>query len=99
MKTVRIGPIDYHISKKETLALNGREMLGMIDMPNCLIEIKDKIAPDHERLTLWHEILHAMFYQYQIPQDDEEVEALIEKLAFGLKDLVEDNPWLAKRPN
>lgn len=57
-KKIKIGPIIYDVIIADKM--NGN-FAGEIDYYNCTITIL-KSNLQHMRMTLWHEVLHGMFY-------------------------------------
>lgn len=88
LRTVKIGPawFDIYVSDK-IQAKDGLEMLGFVDVGNCRIVISDNQTPDMKRVSIIHEILHAIFSQGAAEQDEDTVAVA----AYGLALLIDQN--------
>lgn len=98
-ETIKIGPITYRISErdwppdKDASQAMGRhaefkgEILLLKDMPS-----------DVKRATLWHECLHAILEHAGQPQEESTVEGMIDAIAHGIVEILNDNPWMAGTP-
>jgi hypothetical protein len=98
---IEIGPITYNIKIQKTVSSpHGTPLFGQVSYDEGLIELLKNQNPDMLQITLWHEIIHALFFQYGVSQDDTlkiSREQLIDILATGIHDVLKRNPWLTDR--
>lgn len=90
IQTVYIGGLAYSINVEESPIRDaeGNLLLGRVDYNNTRIDISSSMqSQDYQKVTLLHEIIHAIDHQYRIGLDEE----VTDKLAFGLFNLLEDN--------
>lgn len=88
---VRIGGVDYAIKYVQNLNNGENLMCGRISYDGSLIEISENVQPSAQAkcLTLWHEIVHAIFAHFDSPlRKDENV---VDMLARGIYMVLEDN--------
>lgn len=86
MSTLRIGGLDYTLDfDTDELAQNNLE--GRVNNPDLVICIRSDRPEEHARVTLWHEMLHAIAYQNntQIP------EKIVDMIAYGVTQILRDN--------
>ena len=86
---VKIGLITYDITYDPRCAADS--LLGRIALLEGKIEIRPDMSPTVERITLWHEIMHGILFQVGIKEHEERV---LDALAHGILQLIEDNPAL-----
>lgn len=89
MNKIRIGPIEYEISKTPELQDDGRELSGAIIYHLASIQLLDGLSDQMTHVVLLHELLHGIMHQAGIENHSE---GLIEALAYGLLDLARNNP-------
>lgn len=91
-REVRIGPIDFEVRvvRGLTNADGNRKLDGHIDFSKCLISVEDDLDRQIQWQGLWHEIIHAIFLQAKIEPEDEE--KIVDILAYGVMQVIRDNP-------
>ena len=90
--TVRIGPIDYELELIEDLqAEDGDPVDGWICYAAGAIRLRAALNPQLRRVTLWHEILHAVLTQTGRQRHNE---GELDALAHGIVQVLRDNPEL-----
>ena len=91
-KTVKIGNMEYTIEMVgHPLAVEHREVGGLIDYINGIIKIRnDGFSDDYQAETWWHEVMHAIFRNMDITFDDEEM--VCRRTCRALHALMKDNP-------
>jgi len=96
MKKVKIGPIKYKIVEKKRLTNHGRDtkLDGSASYSHCRIGIEKGLNKQAKRLTLWHEIIHCILVQNGVGEHDERV---VDAMAYGILDVLQDNPELNER--
>ena len=88
---VKIGPITYIITNDDTLGDSG--FAGQIRYFRSTIAINGDLKPQFALLTLWHEIVHGIMTNAGIPHD-EQTEPLVNAIAYGVLQVLVDNPDL-----
>lgn len=91
---IKIGPITYEVHEREGLATKDRERIldGEIRHGDCVILIEKSLAPQAQRQTIWHEVVHAILTQAGVRKQDENQ---VDVIAYGIMGVLQDNPWLA----
>lgn len=88
------------LSTEYSLFAYDKQIPGMDDEWGCcdkdkrIISIRWHRDPVANVDTLIHEILHALWYEYQMCEDGEEEETCVGKLASGLTKVMKRNPAL-----
>lgn len=94
LKRIRIGAIDYDVREVISLRNDDDERLdGQIDYVECVIRTVVSCSEQMRRVILWHEILHGILTQAGI---EEQPEALIDVIAYGVTQVLRDNPVLGE---
>jgi len=94
--TIKVGGNTYTLIQHDTNYLNEEGVHGLCDCTKLEIHIVSGDLPrDVIRNTLIHEILHAIYREYDISDEDDE-ETTVTRLANGLCQVSLDNPWIAK---
>jgi len=94
-KHIKIGHIRYRIKKIKRLNDGAAGvMYGQIDYGKSLIELDADMGPQHDRQTLWHEVIHAIMNHAGIQKHDE---PLVEIMASGIMQVINDNPEMGRR--
>lgn len=88
---MRIGPYIYPGLRNEA----DKRMYGFIDYPTCEISLDESSSPQVLEVTLWHEIIHAILYNAGITKHKEK---LVDIIAAGITQVLQDNPRLAAPP-
>lgn len=99
--SVKVDNVDYKIISKEKVFLNGRLVFGAIDYVTSEIEIANgDVSLPNQKVTLMHEIVHAIAQERDIkdllPQDNDQMEKLVNEIAKGMLQVIRDNPELIK---
>lgn len=98
-KTVRIGCMDYKIYHQPNLKdEKGEFMWGRASHSEMTIGINSDSDPQGECQTFWHEIIHVLIIQsglYKILKRELQ-ERICDSLAYGILQVLRDNPILAK---
>jgi len=95
MRKVRIGPIVYQIVEVDGLKENGRGLFGEVKYGSCEIRVEGRNCGQQKRQTIWHEVVHIILTQVGLAKDAGR-EGLVDSLAYGMLQVVQDNPWLVK---
>lgn len=96
-KKLRLGPFTYEVTtdvRRLRLAENeeGCFLYGRSQYATQVINIDDSAAPDRQRVTLIHEILHTYLWDLDLPKETEELVCRI--ASNGLTDALRSNPAL-----
>lgn len=96
MKKVKVGPITYKIVEKKRLTNDNEDTKidGSANYTHCKIRLDKRLGKQTKRLTLWHEIVHCILVQNSITEHDE---TMINALAYGIINVLQDNPELRKK--
>jgi hypothetical protein len=99
--SITIGPLTYDIVFLDKIEDEGKEFLGQIEYSPGIIRLKTNMSPAFTFQALWHEIVHAILYQYGIDRDRVKIdkETLVHLLAMGIADALMHNPQLAAIDN
>ncbi len=91
---IKIGPINYKICRTDGIR-DGNIFDGLQIYEEAKILLKDNLDENVERITLIHEILHAIFDNVSLSNTGKNHQ-LIGLLATTLYGLILDNPELVK---
>lgn len=90
--TVRIAGVNYPIGYVPSLNDGVKLLYGQVDFEQSRINLNPDVAGyQHQCITLWHEILHALINNARIKMDDEKEEELVEALSRGIYMVLQDN--------
>lgn len=91
---VRIGAFDFDIKFWDTHETYSTQKFGECSSVEFVIRMQREFQCRTKAVdTLFHEILHAMYYTYGIRSGDDE-ERTVAAISTGLVALFRDNPWL-----
>ncbi|WP_185903784.1 hypothetical protein [Hathewaya massiliensis] len=95
---VRIGSMDYDVKlTDETLVLNGRECLGVIDYDNTEIKISKSIQSNQKQeQTFLHELMHGIIRERNLDLQNSDEETIVDEIATGLHQVIRDNQEIFK---
>lgn len=92
---VYVGPVDYEIKQPKQF-----DLLGETLAEQATIKLRRKQSESTKRVTLLHEILHAIFWESGYRQIEDmsakREERIIQALAPWLVSVIRDNPDLVK---
>jgi hypothetical protein len=95
MDSVKIGAVWHKVVYTKNLTSDdGRPLDGQIDHGAALINIKANMDKQVQAQTLLHEILHGI--EVQTGRRRELKEPMIDALAYGIYQVMRDNPQLVK---
>ena len=94
---VKVGPVIYSVEYVKDLQDDGRPLDGQIDHGLAAISIKENMNEQVKVQTLLHEIIHSI--EAQTGRRRELKEAMIDALAFGVYQVIRENPQLVKMIN
>lgn len=90
-KSVRVGFFVYTIEAIPAELAAAKQLFGYVDNNTCEIKISDGLSDQQLLNTTFHEVLHAIHWQYAL--DDESTEEQFTNLgANGLCAFYADNP-------
>lgn len=93
MDSLTIGPMVYRVVEKEGLSSDGQTIYGQVNYGECEILVEARNDLQQRRQTVWHEVMHVLLTQAGLVKDAKR-EELIDPLAYGLMQVVRDNPGL-----
>ena len=88
-EVVKVLSQEYVIKRVDVIDKDD-PILGMIDHIENVIYIKNNLTPEKEKVTLIHEILHAIFEQVGF-DDEHDNEHLIKSLSTALYQVFQGN--------
>ena len=94
LSPIKIGAVCYSLEYIENLQDDGRPLDGQIDHGLAKISIKSNMDDQIRVQTLLHEIIHAI--ETQTGRRRELKEPMIDALAFGIYQVMRDNPHLVR---
>jgi len=101
MNPIIIGGVHFSYHEKNHLRSDeGNRLLGQIDFTQSTITTEKKIADETRRKVILHEVLHGIFEQAGLREEEaiknagEEV--LIDILAYGFLNVLRTNPDLIR---
>lgn len=95
IKSARIGYRTYHFKAWGEAEVATTESFGQCDRQRGIIYVCDQFDPAVVADTLIHEVLHAIWHEYGM-QDDDKEERTVHMMATGLTQLFRDNPALIR---
>ena len=100
IESVRIGHRRYRIQEWSDAELVTTDSYGQCDKQRGIIYICTHLDAIVVADTFLHEIMHAVWHEYNL-QDDDREERIVHTLATGLTQVMHDNPelltWLKKQ--
>ena len=87
---IRINGIDFSIERVKDLNDNGKLLSANICYHECKINLCKKSDPQFLRVSLWHEILHAIAESAKLDLGKDE-EKIIDTIAYGINQVIQDN--------
>lgn len=89
--SVRIGGVEYAIEIQDNVRIENNLCYGKICYEESVIVLSntDGLGKMHREMTLLHEILHGIFWHFNIDVKNEE--ELIRKITPGLYQVLSDN--------
>src|SRR5574344_39084 len=97
LESVKVGGINYQVELVDLTTQRDEEIgwqLGYCHFHKDLIEINSKISEQRQRQTLVHEMMHAIYEEAGVEQDEGNVDALAKVVYQVVKD--NDVGWLNK---
>jgi hypothetical protein len=91
---IQIGPVLYEVLFLHELCNEGGALMGDFNSNKARIRVNADDDEQVQVVTLWHEIVHGILYTAGIRDHDE---TLIDALAFGLVQVMRDNPEIIPR--
>ena len=85
---LRLGALTYTVDEGKL-----KQQCGHCDYEHARIRIHRTLDPQLKRVTLWHEIIHALLFNAGV-YEPEHNEQQIDALAHGIVQVLRDNPQL-----
>ena len=96
-QVIKIGGIDYDYTEVEDLGeTEDGETIGNISYRDAEIQIKAGLKPQVKAVTVLHEVIHGIMAHGGALEQDE---SFIDMLAYGLHQVLKDNPTLVRLIN
>jgi hypothetical protein len=93
---IKVGGAMYALIQHDVNWTYEHDVFGSCDSNKLQIHIATIGVPrDVIRNTLVHEILHSLYREYDISDEDNE-ETTVTRLANGMCQVTMDNPWILK---
>ena len=96
---VRVGSIDYDVTVGEDpIIINGVQALGCCDYMDSTIKLDKSIQGNQQlEVTFLHELMHTLFNDCKIDLvnyglEYEQMEYIVDSLAYSLHQVIRDNP-------
>ena len=92
MKKVKVGGLEYEIKLKDRiLSDDNQDCYGMCIAKDCVIELLNNVPKQRQDQTLVHEIMHAVFEEAGITDDNEE--DIVNRLSLVWYQVLKDNDF------
>lgn len=88
---ILIGPMAFEVREIERLMVGNEKVMGELEHDVGVLFIEANCLPVVKRITLWHEVLHAMLAQAGYSEHDEQ---LVEMLSYRIVEVLQRNPVL-----
>ena len=98
IKIVRIGGVDFEVRSNPELSI-AADACGRISVNLSRIEIEPSMSQQRQAQTMLHEIVHGIIITSKLNdvlENDDDKERLVDGLAYGLLQVVRDNPDLIR---
>src|SRR5574344_1814076 len=98
LESIKVGGINYTVELVDLTTQRDEEIgwqLGYCHFHKDLIEINSKISEQRQKQTLVHEMMHAIYEEAGVEQDEGNVDALAKVLYQVLKD--NDFGWMQEK--
>ena len=92
---VKVGPYNYRINSRDMEWFRVHNIHGRVHNSSLVMDIVNEQSPEMVLDTLIHEILHTVFYVYNVEEEDDE-ERTVNTMATGFTAVLVDNPELGK---
>ena len=98
IKTIRIGGMDFEVRVNPELSIS-ENACGKISVNLSRIEIEPSMSQQRQAQTMLHEIVHGIIRTSRLGdvlQNSDDEERFIDGLAFGMLQVIRDNPDLIR---
>lgn len=93
---IRIGPFNFAITKMSENRASSERRYGFCSTVEQEIGIQRNVPSAQKAVdTFLHEINHAIYYAYDL-QDDDKEERTCGSMATAMVQIFRDNPWVAE---
>ena len=90
---ITIGSRDYRLKDWARDHAETASRFGQCDTNQGIIYVDESLTDDKKAVTLLHEIMHAVWVEWCLNDDDKE-ERIVDAMAKGLTQTLRDNPEL-----
>lgn len=91
--TLPVAHVNYTVVFQKVVKHKGRTVHGLCDPTTRTIHVEMKDNMELMRQIIWHEFLHAQFYETQQVIDGED-ESVTDAVATAIMRIRADHPWL-----
>lgn len=95
----KVGHRKYKIESYTAQIASADQRYGFCDLSNAIIKVDAQYGIEKARDTLLHEILHAIYYEWGL-QDEDKEERIVSQYGTALTQVMCDSPelrtWLGK---
>jgi len=98
IKIIRIGGVDFELRVNPELSI-AAGACGRICVNVSRIEVEPSMSQQHQAQTILHEIVHGIIRTSRLDnvlQNSDDEERFVDGLAYGLLQVVRDNPDLIR---
>ena len=98
IKTIRIGGVDFEVRSNPELSI-AADACGRISVNLSRIEIEPSMSQQRQAQTMLHEVVHGIILTSKLNdvlKNNDDEERLVDGLAYGLLQVVRDNPDLIR---
>ena len=94
---VKVDCVTYAIAKVEgPIIIDNRSCKGSVDYNTTQIKILDMLGESQAKVTLAHEIAHAIFYERGLNLKETDEETIVDEIGKALIQIIRDNPIIVE---
>jgi hypothetical protein len=90
---IPVSHVNYRVRFEKSVRHRGKPVHGLCDVTKRLIRVEIKPNVDFMRQVIWHEWIHAFFYEVGQVIDGEN-EAVTDTIATAIMRVRLEHPWL-----
>jgi hypothetical protein len=91
--TLPVAHVNYRVTFQKSVKHNGKAVHGLCDVTTRTIRVEEKPNLELMRQVVWHEFIHALFYEIDQIIDGEN-ESVTDTVATAIMRVRVDCPWL-----
>lgn len=97
-RRITVGPLTFTVEAVDLPAADGGTLFGECVLDQCRIRLRRGMDPAFERMTMWHEVKHAVAWvtgaDYAADNDHGDEELMVRQLTAVELDVLRRNPKL-----